>query len=100
MSIMRTKGQGYVVVNPNPKSGGWASAMGWAAKYYQQNQTQKNPNFDTIGKLMIQNYAKDLGSGVFYGWDVISADERRKFVQKCRFLFGNFSEDIAHVIGQ
>jgi hypothetical protein len=72
---MRTKGQGYVAINPNPKGGGWASAMGWAAKYYQQNQTQKNPNFDTIGKLVIQNYAKDLGSGVFWGWDVISADE-------------------------
>jgi hypothetical protein len=72
---MRTKGQGYVAINPNPKSGGWASAMGWAAKYYQQNQTQKNPNFDTIGKLVIQNYAKDLGSGIFWGWDVIAADE-------------------------
>jgi len=72
MSIIRTKGQGYVTINPNPKSGGWAASM---AKYYQQNQTQKNPNFDTIGKLVIQNYAKDLGSGVFYGWDVISADE-------------------------
>jgi hypothetical protein len=24
---------------------------------------------------VIQNYAKDLGSGVFWGWDVISADE-------------------------
>jgi hypothetical protein len=72
MSIIRTKGQGYVTINPNPKSGGWAASM---AKYYQQNQTQKNPNFDTIGKLVIQNYAKDLGSGVFYGWDVIAADE-------------------------
>ena len=75
MSIMRTKGQGYVTINPNPKSGGLGGAMAWAAKYYQQNQTQKNPNFDTIGKLVIQNYAKDLGSGIFYGWDVISADE-------------------------
>lgn len=70
MSIMRTKGRGYVSINPTP-----ISAMSWAAMYYQQNQTQKNPNFDTIGKLVIQNYAKDLGSGVFYGWDVISADE-------------------------
>ena len=75
MSIMRTKGMGKVVLSSTPKGGGWASAMGWAAKYYQQNQTQKNPNFDTIGKLVIQNYAKDLGSGVFYGWDVIAADE-------------------------
>jgi hypothetical protein len=24
---------------------------------------------------VIQNYAKDLGSGVFYGWDVVAADE-------------------------
>ena len=72
MSIMRTKGQGYMVMSGNPKGNGWASAM---ASYYQQNQNQKNPNFDTIGKLVIQNYAKDLGSGVFYGWDVISADE-------------------------
>jgi len=77
MSIMRTKGQGYIVMSGNPKGNGWwsASAMAWAANYYQQNQNQKNPNFDTIGKLVIQNYAKDLGSGVFYGWDVISADE-------------------------
>jgi hypothetical protein len=72
MSIMRTNGNGKVVITPTPKGGGWASAM---ASYYQQNQTQKNPNFDTIGKLVIQNYAKDLDSGVFYGWDVISADE-------------------------
>ena len=56
MSIMRTKGQGSVVLTSTPKGNGWASAMGWAAKYYQQNQTQKNPNFDTRGKLVIQNY--------------------------------------------
>jgi hypothetical protein len=72
---MRTKGNGKVVLTSTPKGGGWASAMGWAAKYYQQNQTQKNPNFDTNRKLVIQNYAKDLGSGVFWGWDVIAADE-------------------------
>jgi hypothetical protein len=49
--------------------------MGWAAKYYQQNQTQKNPNFDTIGKLVIQNYNKELGQGVWWAWDLVSADE-------------------------
>jgi len=74
---MRTKGQGYV---GTPKGGGWASAMAWAANYYQQNQNQKNPNFDTIGKLVIQNYAKDLGSGVFYGWDVMG----RKVLVGCQ----------------
>jgi hypothetical protein len=67
---MRTKGNGKVVLTSTPISAG-----SWMAKYYQQNQTQKFPNFDPIGKLVIQNYAKDLGSGVFYGWDVISADE-------------------------
>jgi hypothetical protein len=76
---MRTKGQGYVAINPNPKGGGWASAMGWAAKYYQQNQTQKNPNFDTIGKLVIQNYNADVGFGVFYNWDMKFALEDKGF---------------------
>jgi len=81
MSIMRTKGQGNLVVNKNRFSGKAIitstpiSAGSWMANYYQPNQTQKNPNFDPIGKLVIQNYAKDLMSGVFYGWDVIAADE-------------------------
>lgn len=46
-----------------------------AGKLYQSNQTPKNPNFDTKGKLVIQNYSRDLTYAVFYGWDVISADE-------------------------
>ena len=81
MSIMRTKGQGNLVVNKNRFSGKAIitstpiSAGSWMANYYQPNQTQKNPNFDTIGKLVIQNYAKDLMSGIFYGWDIIAADE-------------------------
>jgi len=79
MSIMRTGGNGKIVITSTPKGNGWASAMGWAAKYYQQNQTQKNPNFDTIRKLVIQNYAKDLDSGVFWGWDIISADETDEY---------------------
>ena len=73
MSIMRNRGKGWLqpcIVTSTP-----LSALSWAAKYYQQNLTQKNPNFDTIGKLVIQNYSKDLGSGVFWGWDVIAADE-------------------------
>lgn len=73
---MRTKGGGASAnspkVTPSPTP---ISASSWMANHYQQNQTQKNPNFDTINKLVIQNYAKDLGSGVFYGWDVISAEE-------------------------
>lgn len=81
MSIMRTKGQGNLVVNKNRFSGkaiitstpiSWRS---WMYNYYQQNQTQKNLNIDPIRKLVIQNYSKDLGSAVFWGWDVISADE-------------------------
>jgi len=75
MGIMRTKGNGKVVLSSTINGGSLTSAMAWAAKYYQQNQTQKNPNFDTKGKLVIQNYDKGLGKGIFYGWDVISADE-------------------------
>ena len=71
MSIMRTKGQGYVTISSMPK----ISMSSWFNNYYQQNQTQKNPNFDPNRKLVIQNYAKDLGSAVFWGWDVIAADE-------------------------
>lgn len=67
MSIMRTKGQGYL--NPNP------SMSSWMYNYYQQNQNQKNLNIDPIRKLVIQNYSRDLTYAVFYGWDVIYADE-------------------------
>lgn len=70
MSIMRTKGQGKVIITSTPISAG-----SWFNNYYQQNQTQKNPNFDPNRKLVIQNYAKDLGSAVFWGWDVIQAVE-------------------------
>ncbi len=81
MSIMRTKGQGNLVVNKNRFSGKAIitstpiSMSSWFNNYYQQNQTQKNPNFDPNRKLVIQNYTKDLGSAVFWGWDVIAADE-------------------------
>ena len=70
MSIIQTKGQGKVLLTGTP-----ISAVSWMAKYYQQNQTQKNLNFDTIRKLVIQNYAKDLMSAVFWGWDIITASE-------------------------
>ena len=51
------------------------SAGSWFNNYYQRKQTPKNPNFDPKGKLVIQNYAKDLNMMVIYGWDVIAADE-------------------------
>lgn len=69
MSIMRTKGQGNLVVNKNRFSG----------KVIVTSTPYGNNNFYDLykmkNKLKIQNYAKDLGSGVFWGWDVISADE-------------------------
>ena len=55
MSIMRTKGMGYV-----------------GGKQYQKNQKDET---DPKGKLVIQNFSKDLNMMVIYGWDVISADE-------------------------
>ena len=83
MSIMRTKGNGKVVLSSTPKGGGWAASMAsWAASmasYYQQNQTQKNPNFDTRGWLLIQNYNADVGFGVFYNWDMKFALEDKGF---------------------
>jgi len=89
---MRTKGQGNLVVNKNRFSGkaiitstpisagSWManypiSMSSWFNTYYQQNQNQKNLNIDSNRKLVIQNYSKDLGSAVFWGWDVIAADE-------------------------
>ncbi len=81
MSIMRTKGQGNLVVNKNRFSGKAIitstpiSAGSWFTNYYQQNQNQNNLNIDSNRKLVIQNYSKDLGSAVFWGWDVIAADE-------------------------
>ena len=47
MSIMRTKGMG-TINSPTPK---------------------------VIKPLTIENFDKDLNVGIFYGWDVISADE-------------------------
>ena len=46
-----------------------------AGKLYQSNQNPKKPKFDPKGKLVIQNYNRDLTSAVFYGWDLISSDE-------------------------
>lgn len=68
---MRTKGQGYINISSMPK----VSMSSWFSNYYQQNQTQKNLNIDPIRKLVIQNYGRDLTYAVFYGWDVIAADE-------------------------
>jgi hypothetical protein len=39
---------------------------------YQKNQKNET---DPKGKLVIQNFDKDITSAVFYGWDLISADE-------------------------
>lgn len=41
-------------------------------KQYQKNQKDET---DPKGKLVIQNFSKDLNMMVIYGWDVISADE-------------------------
>lgn len=72
MSIMRTKGQGLVTISSMPK----VSMNSWFSNYYQQKQPQKKfPNIDPIRKLVIQNYNRDLTYAVFYGWDVIQADE-------------------------
>ena len=54
---------------------GMGAGNGAGAGNYQSNQTPKNPNFDTKGKLVIENYNKDLNKGVIYGWDIIAADE-------------------------
>jgi hypothetical protein len=59
MSIMRTKGQGYIVMNSTP------NGKNFFKELYDMNEK----------KLHIKNYDKDLMRGAFYGWDVISADE-------------------------
>lgn len=70
---MRTnRNNGSIVITPTPNGVGWAGSM---SNNYQQTQTQKNSNFDTIRKLVIQNYAKDLGLMVFWGWDILAAEE-------------------------
>jgi len=59
MSIMRTKGMGKVVLSATPKG------VNHFKELYDMNTKI----------LHIKNYDKDLMRGVFYGWDVISADE-------------------------
>ena len=59
MSIMRTKGMGKVVLSTTPKG------VNHFKELYDMNTKI----------LQIKNYDKDLTRGVFYGWDVISADE-------------------------
>ena len=59
MSIMRTKGMGKVVLSATPKG------INNFKELYDMNTK----------KLHIKNYDKDLMRGIFYGWDVISADE-------------------------
>ena len=59
MSIMRTKGMGKVVLSATPKG------VNHFKELYDMNTKI----------LHIKNYDKDLTRGVFYGWDVISADE-------------------------
>lgn len=69
MSIMRTKGQGNLVVTKNRFSG----------KAIITSTPMGVNNFKDLysmdKKLTIENFDKDLNVGVFYGWDVISADE-------------------------
>ena len=57
---MRTKGQGYVTLTGTP--------MGKNVFYDLYKMTMNK-------KLTIENFDKDINVGVFYGWDVISADE-------------------------
>jgi hypothetical protein len=59
MSIMRTKGMGKVVLSATPKG------INNFKELYDMNTK----------KLHIKNYDKDLMRGIFYGWDIISADE-------------------------
>lgn len=59
MSIMRTRGMGKVVLSTTPKG------VNHFKELYDMNTKI----------LHIKNYDKDLMRGVFYGWDVISADE-------------------------
>jgi hypothetical protein len=59
MSIMRTKSMGKVVLTATPKG------INNFKELYDMNTK----------KLHIKNYDKDLMRGIFYGWDIISADE-------------------------
>jgi hypothetical protein len=56
---MRTKGMGKIVLSATPKG------VNHFKELYDMNTKI----------LHIKNYDKDLMRGVFYGWDVISADE-------------------------
>jgi hypothetical protein len=56
---MRTKGMGKIVLSATPKG------INNFKELYDMNTK----------KLHIKNYDKDLMRGIFYGWDVISADE-------------------------
>jgi hypothetical protein len=56
---MRTKGMGKVVLTGTPKG------INNFKELYDMNTK----------KLHIKNYDKDLMRGIFYGWDIISADE-------------------------
>jgi hypothetical protein len=56
---MRTKGMGKVVLSATPKG------INNFKELYDMNTK----------KLHIKNYDKDLMRGIFYGWDIISADE-------------------------
>jgi hypothetical protein len=56
---MRTKGMGKVVLSATP------NGVNHFKELYDMNTK----------KLHIKNYDKDLMRGIFYGWDVISADE-------------------------
>ena len=59
MSIMRTKGHGHIVMNATPNGKNIFKEL-----------------YDMNTKILhIKNYDKDLMRGVFYGWDIISADE-------------------------
>lgn len=58
MSIMRTNGNGKVIITSTPKG-----VVNFEDLYMIKN------------KLKIENYTKDLDMMVFYGWDVLAADE-------------------------
>ena len=55
---MRTKGQGKIIITSTPTG---------SNNFYDLYKMEK--------KLKIQNYSKDLMSAVFWGWDMITADE-------------------------
>jgi hypothetical protein len=75
---MRTNGMGKVIITSTPKGSGWLQPLmvtQISGSWYQSKSSPKNLNIDTKGKLMIQNYNKEVGHGVWWAWDLISADE-------------------------